>query len=380
MSAQAPERLEAGPTRSRGWRGLRRVVRGLGVGLATAVVLLGVSLVTASGWQPPEPRPPLDVEPLPVVAPWDRHLPYAFVDRVDLVTESGRAARLVRPRGARGTIPGAVLVAGAGRTTRDDLAEEAEALARGGVAVLTYDKTDEGYGALRRDYAGLAADALLALRTLARQPGVDPGRLGLVGWSEGGWVAPLAAAQDPGLVAFTVLVSAPMVSPLEQASWVVDRRLRVVPGPLRAGAAALLVTGRSFAPGLDTDVRPELAATERRTYAVWGAEDTSVPVRTAVGRFVEATRGRAVVEVVPGAGHRVPVATGWVERVSDWVRRGYPTDDRVRGVQPADLAGLPTLPRPGWPPPPVGLAAAVLVGIGAGAWRGPGSVRSARSG
>lgn len=379
MTAPPVDRLEAGPRRAH--PGLaRRVVEGLLAGLATSALLAELSVVTATGWRAPVPVAPLVVAPLPVMAAGERHLPYAVVDRVDVLTEAGLPARGVRPRGAPGTVPGVVLVDGAGPTTRDGMADEAEALARGGLAVLTYDKRTAGYGPLRRSYEQLADDALAALATLTRQAGVDPQRTGLLGFSEGTWVVPIAADREAG-VGFTVLVSAPLVSPLEQAAWVVDRRLAGLPVGVRRAAAAGLVLGPPVAGWLETDVVPRLAASPLPSYAVWGAEDATLPVAVAVGRYRAVVGVRRRVEVVPGAGHRVGVGTGWAERVADWVRQGHPADDRIRGVQPGTLTGLPALPRPGRPADPrAGLGLAALVALAAATrprWR---SVRSARRG
>jgi len=378
----AVDRLEAGPRGRRRPGLVRWLLRGLVAGLVTAVLLAALSVATATGWRAPEDVAPLEVAPLPVLPIWVQHLPYAFVDRVDLDTGTGLRARVVRPRGAEGTIPGVVLVDGSGATTRDDLAAEAEALARGGLAVLTYDKRTAGYGPLRRSYDRLADDALGAVATLGRQRGVDPGRVGLLGVSEGTWVTALAAVRDPGRVAFTVLVSAPVVTPLEQAAYVVDQRLAGRPTVVRSAAATGLVLGRPVARWLGTDVGPQLAAGTQPSYAVWGADDATVPVAVAARRYGGAVGDRGRSEVVAGAGHRIGLGTGWAERVSDWVRQGYPRDDRVRGVQPATLGGLPTLPRPGRPADPrvaLGLAALVALAVAVVPSRG-GRVRSARSG
>lgn len=338
--------------------------RGLLAGLVTAVVLVGLSVLTAAGWRAPGRTAPLAVAPLPVVPIWVQHLPYAFVDRVGTTTASGLPARIVRPRGAEGTIPGVVLVDGVGATTRDGLAAEAEALARGGLAVLTYDQRPAGHGPLRRGDDRLVDDALGALATVGGQRGVDPERLGFVGLGEGARVVPLAAVRDPGRVAFTVLVSAPVVSPLERASWVVDQRLAGLPAVVRRTAAAGLVLGRPVAPWLGTDGVPALAEGRQPSYALWGADDPTVPVAVAVERYRGAVGGRGRVEVVPGSGHRLGVGTGWAERVSDWVRQGYPRDDEVRGGQPAVSVGLPAAPRPGWPADPrLALGLAVLVAL-----------------
>ena len=369
MTAPGSDRLVAGPRVAGARPGRRRLARALLVGVSSSVVLLVVSLATAPGWRPPLALPPLDVAPHPAVEPVDRHLPYAAVDRTTTTTASGAGARVVRPRGAEGTIPGVVLVAGSGTTTRDDLADEAEALARGGLAVLTYDKRRAGSSVLRPDYGRLADDALAALDAVARQPGVDPERVGLLGFSEGGWVVPLAAQRAPGRVAFTVLLSAPVVSPLDQAAWTLDRRLAAAPLRVRAALGTGLAMGRPLLGHLGTDVRPALAAAPQPTCAAWGAEDPTVPVRVAVGRFRAATGERGRAEVVGGAGHRVPVASGWAERVSDWVRRGYPADAVVRGAQPVAPEGLPTPPGTGFrtdPRPQLALTA--LAALVAGLW------------
>lgn len=370
MNTSEPDRLDVGPLLRRPRRGLRRRLgRALVAWVAATLVLLVASLATTHGWRAPEALSPLDVTPLGAVAPADRHLPYAFVDRSEVVTASGARARVVRPRGAEGTTPGIVLVAGAGRSTRDDLANEAEALARGGLVVLTYDKRRDGYSAVSRDYGRLADDALDALDLVARQRGVDPERVGLLGLSEGGWVVPLAAERAPSRVAFTILVSAPVVSPLDHAAWILDHRIAAAPSAVRSTFAAGLVLGRPVLAYLDTDVRPALAASPQPVYAAWGAEDPTIPVRVAVERLRSATGARSRVEVVAGAGHRVPLASGWAERVSDWVRRGYLEDVSVCGVQPASLVGLASLPEPGpLADPRLHLALAGLAAVVAGLW------------
>jgi hypothetical protein len=71
------------------------------------------------------------------------------------------------------------VVGGWGRGTRDDLADEAEALARGGLSVLSYDGRNASAWGLSRDDGQLAADALAGLDAVAHLAGVDPDRVGL---------------------------------------------------------------------------------------------------------------------------------------------------------------------------------------------------------
>lgn len=107
-----------------------------------------------------------------------------------------------------GRHPGVVLIHGSGPQTRwGTMRYVADRFARSGVAVLIYDKRGSGEsgGDWRTSrHEDLARDALAAVSTLASSPGVDPRRIGLLGHSQGGVIAPLAAKLAPGRIAFIV--------------------------------------------------------------------------------------------------------------------------------------------------------------------------------
>jgi pimeloyl-ACP methyl ester carboxylesterase len=89
----------------------------------------------------------------------------------------------------------------------------ADTLTRAGYAVLRTD--DRGVGGSGGDLDGasydeLAADAVAGVELLRARGEVDPGRVGLLGHSEGGYLAPLAAQRSDD-VAFVVLLAAPAV-------------------------------------------------------------------------------------------------------------------------------------------------------------------------
>jgi len=127
------------------------------------------------------------------------------------------AGTLSIPDGA-GPFPAVVLICGSGPETRDEdvmghkiFLVLADALNRRGVAVLRYDK--RGVGESSGNYAtatltDFAADAESALAFLKSRPEIAADRVGLVGHSEGGAVAPMVAVRDPS-ARFVVLMAAP---------------------------------------------------------------------------------------------------------------------------------------------------------------------------
>jgi len=125
------------------------------------------------------------------------------------------AATLTLPAGA-GPFPAVVLITGSGPQDRDEtlLGHKpfkvlADHLTRQGIAVLRAD--DRGSGSSTGTFAtatsmDFAADAEAGLTYLANRKEINPGKLGLVGHSEGGVVAPIVAARNRA-VAFIVLLA-----------------------------------------------------------------------------------------------------------------------------------------------------------------------------
>ncbi len=130
------------------------------------------------------------------------------------------AGTLTLPAGATGSRPVAAIVTitGSGAQDRDEalsgvkgyrlFRQFADSLGRRGIAVLRMD--DRGYGESTGDFKGatsadFADDIRAGLAYLRTRPEIDATRLGLLGHSEGGLIAPLVALHEPELRGIVLL-------------------------------------------------------------------------------------------------------------------------------------------------------------------------------
>jgi len=299
--------------------------------------------------------------------------PYLEEEVAFTSTAGSFAGTLTAPRGG-GRHPAVVLLTGSGPQDRDETILGfgpfrliADHLTRKGIAVLRYD--DRGVGgttaaATGATTADFADDALAAVAFLKTRPEIDGGRIGLLGHSEGGIVAPLAATRS-GDVAFVVMLSGMGVTGerilLDQAEAIAraggagdvelaaeERLQRMVFAAVRAGSgweaveaearklalaqletlpaeqrqalgdlgayAERLVAGQMgavktpwFKYFLDYDPAPALTRLRCPVLALFGELDLQVPAASnAAAVRVALAQGRntdATVTVIPGANH-----------------------------------------------------------------------------
>ena len=139
---------------------------------------------------------------------------------------------LTLPAG-HGPFPAVLLIAGSGPRDRDEtigpnkpLRDLAHGLAAAGIASLRYDKRTLVFqtqlaAALKagKDFTiddEVTDDALAALKLLARQPGIDPQRMFVLGHSLGTLMAPRLGQRYPGLAGL-VLLAGPVTFNLDLA-------------------------------------------------------------------------------------------------------------------------------------------------------------------
>jgi hypothetical protein len=118
------------------------------------------------------------------------------------------AGTLISPI-AGGKHPAIILVHASGAEDREYLLPLARFLIRHGIAVLGYDK--RGVGGSTGDwntasFDDLAGDVVAAFEYLKTRTDIDRSRIGLLGWSQAGWIMPLAAIRAKDL-AFLISVS-----------------------------------------------------------------------------------------------------------------------------------------------------------------------------
>ena len=160
------------------------------------------------GQAPPEPnRPQNPVKPYPYL---EENVSYAN-PKAPQVTLSGT---LTLPR-EKGPFPAALLICGSGPHDRDSamLGHKpflviSDYLTRHGIAVLRYDK--RGIAKSTGSYAlatttDFASDAEAGIAYLKTRRDINPHRIGLIGHSEGGLIAPMVASRNSDVAWIVIL-------------------------------------------------------------------------------------------------------------------------------------------------------------------------------
>jgi dienelactone hydrolase len=148
--------------------------------------------------------------------------PYS-AQEVTIRTPAGitlRGTLTLPQRGAGARVPAIVTITGSGPQDRDaspqglsayrPFYQLADTLGRRGIAVLRLDDRGAGSdaGPMTVTTRDLADDTRAALSWLRTRAEIDPARIGLVGHSEGGTIAPMVAASDSAVAAIVIMAGA----------------------------------------------------------------------------------------------------------------------------------------------------------------------------
>jgi pimeloyl-ACP methyl ester carboxylesterase len=278
---------------------------------------------------------PVDQYPLwaPYAAPPDGA--YRAVD-VSIDAPQGRvlAGTLTTPLSLK-VVPAALLITGLSANDRNNgqppwmpLRDFADALTRAGIAVLRVD--DRGVGKSTGDNASMttfdkAEDVRTEVAWLRTQPGLDATQIVLIGYSEGGLIAPMVAASDKAIAAIVTLAG-PGVPGLELARYQIQQL--VLHDPTIAAADREKEIAKQLSGELTPREQSFLSIDPidfvRRVHCpaliIQGGADLHVPVRSTerLAAAMRAAGNSAVtVRIIPGVSHSLlpdPIGpqSGWV--------------------------------------------------------------------
>lgn len=234
------------------------------------------------------------------------------------------AGMLFAPEG-EGPFPAVVVIHGSGTSARDNrwYLTLTQYLKERGVVVLLPDKRgSEKSGGNWRDatFEDLATDTEAAIDYLEQQQHVPLETIGIVGMSQGGWIAPIVADRR-GDVAFVVSMVGSIVTPEEQLLFEEDHNLRqmgFLPGIsnlISLISTAVIRNGaqQAFWSSVgDFDPLPIWARLDVPALALFGRDDTNVPTDESVNRLSALDNPLVEIRVYEGSGHALesPVGEG----------------------------------------------------------------------
>jgi hypothetical protein len=195
------------------------------------------------------------------------------------------------------------------------------------------------------------------VKKLRERPDVDPARTGLWGVSEGTWVTPLAAAKSPD-VTYSIMVSAPNVSPMRQVAWALGEQLQRLYAPPGVRDLLTRVMGAVGFDFLRFDSTPALRASRQPILAVYGTDDPSIPFVESMHALVGALpHDDYTIRFFAGANHAIrmnqggPYAPGYLPTIANWIR-GLPGTAKpavhVAGATPVQRFQASDVPAAPW--------------------------------
>ena len=248
-----------------------------------------------------------------------RHAEIAFQNPTQ---DLALAGLLFVPEGA-GPFPAAVVIHGSGTSRRDNgwYLTLTKYLQDSGIVVLLPDKrgSEKSEGDWRTaSFEDLATDTRAAIEYLRTQRSVPLSGIGVIGMSQGGWIAPIVASQESDL-AFLVSMVGPMVTPREQLLYEENHNLRqlgFLPGISNVlayvGSANVRYLAQPQLYKLIVDYDPLLywGRISVDSLALFGTDDTNVPSAESARRLKSLGNPHVRVKVYEGSGHALESPLG----------------------------------------------------------------------
>lgn len=285
----------------------------------------------------------------------------------EIVLSDGQTIKVTlrTPVGVDRPAPAVIFMHGTGTDQHTAFNQQATTLASAGIITVVGDKPLDRYSTTARDYLDLAAAYEDQWNWLAENPAVDRSQIGVYGESEGAFIAPIVAAEEPD-VGFVILVSAPVLPIRQQGALAADTYLRRLGVPEQLLQAIPRLIGGELPGGfdyIDFDVSPYQRQLEQPVLIMYGTGDYSMPVIQGANQIISdiATNGNTkyTLRYYEGADHglRIQNENGDLvlsaeagRDVSRWIL-GLPAtadaEPRIAGDQPVQnfTAESPGSPR-----------------------------------
>jgi len=222
------------------------------------------------------------------------------------------AGMMILPEG-EGPFPVAVIIHGSGTSTRDSkwYLTVANHLQENGIAVLLPDKrgSEKSEGKwIGASFEELAGDTISAIEYIRTQDQFNYSKIGVIGMSQGGWIAPVVAAKTEDL-AFVVSMSGPIVTQEEQLLYEEIHNIAPYTYTFIAKLIAPLTTKnlmkKEYIKGYaGFDPIPYWEQVNIPAFIALGENDKNVPVEESIKRL-NSNNLDLLVKVYPDGGHAI---------------------------------------------------------------------------
>lgn len=222
------------------------------------------------------------------------------------------AGMMILPEG-EGPFPVAVMIHGSGTSYRDNkwYLSVVNHLQKNGIAVLLPDKRGSekaGGKWIGASFEDLAGDTMAAIEYIKTQDYFDYSKIGIIGMSQGGWIAPIVATKTN--LSFVVSISGPMVTQEEQLLHEEIHNIAPYTYTFIAKLIAPITTKnlmkKEHVKGfIGYDPIPYWEQINIPAFIVFGGNDKNVPIEKCVERLKKHNLDNNKIEVYSDGGHGI---------------------------------------------------------------------------
>lgn len=252
------------------------------------------------------------------------------------------AGRLSMPEKQGTLFPAFVMLHGSERGTRDNFGNKTmmHFMLSRGIAILNFDKRGVGdsegsyqESASSSNLQKLAEDANAGVEYLLSRPEFDPGKIGLIGFSQAGWVIPLAASKSEH-ISYIVLLSGPVASTAHEGRF--SDYTNDGDSVTNYDDASITQQMRDLKPG-GFDPVPVISELNQQGLWLWGSVDKSIPVTFSAENLqsmIDSGKGNFMYAIFPKGDHilnesqngilaEIPYSPGvlYFSALSDWLMK-----------------------------------------------------------